>query len=133
MANKKQQERIQGQGGANLTALVIDRRIWLRGHGGKSALLTDAGTRCCLGILGQACGIPDYAMLHQGEPECVSDLYHWPQWIIESAYDRRQTTAVLDLIAINDNPRISEPVREKAVARIFAEHGVAVTFTDGTP
>lgn len=121
---------------------VIDRNQWLRGNGVESSLRRiDDGKMCCLGFYGLACGIPVDEIVDHGDPSDTEGdtLTKWPEWLLqELPPDEGQwystwenTTACGDLIEANDSKEIEDPERERKIAAIFAEHGIAVEFVDG--
>ena len=63
--------------------VTIPRREWYRGKGAiPSRLLQLDGTGCCLGHVGQACGVPIWKMLLMSAPSDVvkkhPDVLHTP-------------------------------------------------------
>ena len=111
-------------------SFTIDRSKWWRGKP-DSALLGLDGNRCCLGFLGQACGIRDDEM--QSEP-CPSDVASdgWPEFLLR---DNGATIVDSDfgkeLMDINDSTIFSEEERERILTQKLSAYGVDVTFVDG--
>lgn len=106
--------------------LVIDRSRWLRGerHQPSKLLRAKDGKMCCLGFFGVACGVPQELLLEYAGPYSSSkDGGIWPEWCSSGRCGR--------LYGPNDRKDLSDAARESEIARIFAEHGVEVVFTDG--
>lgn len=118
--------------------LVIDRATWFRGRGpAQSRLLTDQGKRCCLGFECQALGYKDEQLIDVPSPGILCSYEHpeavpdHMQWLADFNKDQdifENSITCLDLIAINDNPSISDPERESQISEIFANNGVEVKF-----
>jgi hypothetical protein len=71
--------------------LVIERSKWACGNhriGKDSELLTNFDQRCCLGFLGQACGLKDERALMVGHPHDLDGPLdvdvEWPSKLFES-------------------------------------------------
>lgn len=123
--------------------LIIDRATWGRGDWEKyetdpvqaqymsSRLLNSRVNRkCCLGFLGQACGIPDAQM--QGETLPRESNTKWPKWLFNPTnplkspwYTSIELTAFVDA---NDATEVSETERERRLTELFAAQGVEVEF-----
>lgn len=118
--------------------LVIDRKRWLRGEGpADSKLLRGKDNEmCCLGFFGCALGATEDELVGVVDPEDVR-LVQWPEWLVENCSDDAggtllaHTDEAIRLMRINDTKGTPEHEREAAIARIFASHGVEVTFVDG--
>ena len=117
--------------------LVIDRSRWRRGCGpGIGRLRDENGLQCCLGFLGEACGVADEHLLdvaYPNPPSWHSDGDHaWPSWLFAKlngeSYDERTIIAIL-----NDSRcwELTDAERERRVSERFARHGVEVEFVDG--
>lgn len=117
---------------------VIDRSRWDRGTGAGS-LLRDSLHRqqCCIGHYLTACGVPDDALLDNGQPEDVGDeLPEGTTWLIRASHSGEgwsDTTATGKLIEANDDGKLEDEERERRVARVFEQHGIRVTFVDASP
>ena len=107
---------------------TIPRSKWIRGMPGFSSLLVPDGKMCCLGHYGKACGVPDESMLNRpllSRVSMDSQLY----WLDPLDLPRPE----FKLLVANDEPRgrrYSDADREADITRIFADHGITVTFTD---
>ena len=104
--------------------LIIDRKEWLRGEGGENSYLLRHSDhkRCCIGILGKACGIEDHIMLVETTADSTPDAA-WPEWCLKSA-------DIAEAYRVNDNPTIGDIKREHELTKIFARHDIEVEFID---
>jgi hypothetical protein len=118
--------------------LIIDRSKWLRGEGPSSSCLLrpEDGKMCCLGIYALACGVPKdeiWGQLAPGEGKLNKELWTKARrggaWLFESGGHVILSRDCSDLMNENDDPCIGG--KESKIAKIFAEHGVEVTFVDG--
>lgn len=86
---------------------------------------------CCLGFFGLACGVQNENLLNRAYPQLTEKYADkaWPLWLFDKI-----ATPYLEvnrkLANINDDALIDDSAREKAVAQIFADHGVEVEFVD---
>jgi hypothetical protein len=107
---------------------IVERKTWYRGNGSSSSmLLRDDGTRCCIGFVGKQCGIADGILLHRGAAHQVdAPIRKWPVWfkVGEAA------SPLSEAYTINDDPSLSEPVREEKLISLFAENGDEIVFVD---
>lgn len=109
-----------------ITEFVINRAEWRRGKltlASGNSLLNDDGTRCCLGILARACGIPDKCLLHVEFPTEVyrSERGKFPDFLLANFVER-------GIARINDSGALDESSLEEQLAAKFAEHGITVRF-----
>lgn len=132
--------------------VTIRRNKWCRGvtrddddNRVFSALLTYSGHRCCLGFLGQACGLTDNEMQWRPVPSDTESDAVFPLPLFQSsgqkallAYDNPRESRLADLpweqvfTQFNDDERIDEPTREEWIAAGFRlVLGVDVEFIDG--
>jgi hypothetical protein len=114
---------------------IVPRRTWFRGQGtAESRLLTLKGMRCCVGSVGQQCGVSDAEMKNRkaihsfsfsetdrlGRPQILGGFLEWMYlgcgFFISSVYN------------INDNPNLSDAEREKQLKEKFAEQGDEIEF-----
>lgn len=108
---------------------IVDRKKWYRGQGSdESNLLREDGSRCCIGFVGQQCGVPDSLMLHR---PCIQEgqldtLQGFPKWMYANwgPYD----TLVGEAYTCNDNESCGDEVREVQLKIIFAKHGDEIEF-----
>ncbi len=111
--------------------LVIDRKIWLRGREAfkNSQLLRNDNKRCCVGIYLGQCGVKDKFLKGQdyaiGVP--ASKLPDEAKWLIDFS-DYLNSDDAHRLYQINDQPEMSEKMREYLVKRKFKKYGIAVEF-----
>jgi hypothetical protein len=119
------------QGGSVI--VTIDRAKWRTGrygdsrsrsneHVGLSRLLNTHGYRCCLGFLGQACGLSDDLALGVSQPDNVRGDADWPAALLDYgglyALDRLDWESAF--IALNDFPEpIDDSTREAWIAEGF--------------
>ena len=106
-----------------VTAFVIDRATWLRGEGYQSSALlrSSDGKRCGVGIYLRACGVPDKRLKNVDEAESVAGLPKQADWLITA---KRNSDLAMKLYGENDGT-----AKESAIATLFAEMGITVTFT----
>lgn len=107
-----------------ITELVIDRAKW-----GKGSLHNTDCTKCCLGHLSTACGVPDSEMPADGKMgyprEAWVKKYGVPEqlaWTRQISLSNTNQAAV-----INDNTDPDE-IKEPKLIRLFREHGIALSF-----
>jgi hypothetical protein len=119
-----------------MAKFVVDRRTWYRGEGSSdSRLLTEDGKRCCIGFVGQQCGIPDGALLNVAEVIQVKDgdqMHKFPAWM-------RHNSRVRDAYFMNDeipcNPDdgegtvlVNDATREAELIKFFEQYGEGDTI-----
>lgn len=119
-----------------LIPLVIDRTRWARGGmGGMERLLNRSGNMCCLGfacrVLAPRSAIRDLTMpsnlLYQNrdKPRMVRQLAPLASLHYSGARDTQWARLAQ---RANDNAALSEPLRERKVARYLKNAGFAVKF-----
>lgn len=109
--------------------LIINRKKWYRGKGGKGSFLVlsdgpQGGKMCCLGFLGLACGISARSMTDVSTPsDVLSDKIRkkWPEGLIG-------TNVGACLIATNDEGGMTARKRESELKRLFKEIDYRVEF-----
>lgn len=122
---------------SDIKEFTIDRSRWYRGNGPDgSQLLLPGGSRCCLGFLGQACGVELEALYEVPLPVTRqvsggrgSD--EWPPWLFDRMPDLLTREWRDKLAGINDATHLIDAEREQLLTEIFAAHGVTVRFVDG--
>jgi hypothetical protein len=86
--------------------------------------LLDDGSRCCIGFVGQQCGVEDRRLARRGSIRSVSNLEiskeNWPSWLLGGSAPAAYTT--------NDDPWISDASREAKLQEIFARNGDEIVF-----
>lgn len=128
--------------------VTIDRATWSAGERvapsrddedvPENALLTHHGTRCCLGFLGQSCGVPDTKTLNASLPSDVEG-HRWPSALFDDAPSRRQYYSKPDdweivFSLLNDFEDIDDATRESWIATGFRiVLGVEVEFVGEYP
>ena len=112
---------------------TVKRSEWLRGEGsGNSYLIRKSdGKKCCIGFVGQQCGISDKTLT--GRQDIASfkksetnnwlpEASLWPAWMksgdIAAAYEA------------NDDKNSSDRIREAELRGIFVAHGDEIEFVD---
>lgn len=112
---------------------TVYKDSWIRGDGfvynddgeriylGNSELLNNDGNMCCLGFLGESCGVSNARMLGQIEPNDVDRNKHrnYP----ELGYDVWNK-----FISVNDNFRLTDRQRQDRLRRMFKKIGYKVSF-----
>ena len=122
--------------------VTIDRSKWSAGPYTQpskngwygNALLTDRGKRCCLGFLGQACGLTDALARDRALPRFQDT--DWPKNLFENSvrmdpYPLHWAQVFAD---INDSVVVDDGLRESWIAEGFrAVLGVEVEFVGEYP
>lgn len=109
-------------------SFVISRQRWLRGTG--DGLLRDAaGKSCCLGFIANQLGVPFKAMRGTGQPAELAREYHEPLlgFLIDAAHIT-PTALTQCAVDINDEEGLPGAERERALRKLFAEHGYTLRF-----
>lgn len=111
--------------------LTVERARWLRGKdGGAKRLLSDDGRMCVLGFLAKESGATDDQILFRCFPSEIP--VKWPHGLTFRFDDRPANTALArDIMAANDDARLSDAERELELSELLAEVGVDVEFVDG--
>lgn len=113
---------------------IVDRSKWYRGQGStNSKLLREDGTRCCIGFVGNQCGIEDANLLNRASinlGRSENDIENeWPRWMTQpSITDSFTGCSIGDAYEVNDSRHITEPNRELQLIEIFAKHGDTLEF-----
>jgi hypothetical protein len=106
---------------------IVDRRTWYRGmtDDGNSLLLRSDGKRCCIGFVGQQCGIVDEELLNKGTVYKAPSAL-WPDWMKESKINFGTDIALA--YETNDTVRLTDESREAILKKIFARNGDEIEF-----
>lgn len=113
---------------------TVKRSRWYRGQGGVTSRLRQSdGTMCCLGFLGETCGISESAMLNKLMPEDVAsyaDRKKWPPGLIAVEVDgtRWRTDAANEMSMTNDSRALGDDEREAKLTELFKGLGIEVEF-----
>ena len=113
--------------------LVIDRATWVNGDSPEdSELYTEFGNKCCLGFLGEACGVKLGDMLRAGTPSNYSEIKEFfPKELFNpiASEDEEACKSVEGLlIQINDGDYDKEE-RELRLKQEFKKHlDIDLTF-----
>lgn len=108
---------------------TIQRSRWYRGDGGMdSKLVRGDGTMCCLGFLGEACGLPTEVMRDLSTPDAMSKEYRvlWPSGILDTHGIDTLTTH--KLVTANDARGMPDGVREEELTALFKTIHIDVEF-----
>lgn len=108
---------------------TVKRSKWARGgKNGCPALLNADGNMCCLGFLGEACGVPTRCLRHTQMPQgLISEEYkRYPR---DNTY--KDGAIHWDVFAnINDDPHMSEEDRERQLTQRATDTGFTFIFED---
>lgn len=124
--------------------LVIDRKIWLRGHADgkgkvtKPVMLNKDGNQCCLGFDAIACGVSKKSILNIGTPQRIKyeishtslkNIQHLILKLNNENYRHAisNTNFTQNAVRINDDT-MSEFLREKDLTKLFATIKVKLEF-----
>lgn len=116
-----------------MTAFTINRDLWLRGTG--TGMLYNGQPRqcmCCLGQIGEQCGVSREAMRDVGLPSHLNDPSPWPNGM-RGMFPDEDGDMEQEAAAINDDARITDTIREAQLRRLFADHEITLAFVDGLP
>lgn len=117
---------------SQVTEFTVERAKWSRGgKNGPTRLLNGEGNMCCLGFLGEACGVPRGALGRAAFPSTLRVHYgrlEYPGWLFGPPTTSTRKMREDDFTEINDNPNISDAKRERLLAEEFAKHGITVRF-----
>lgn len=102
-----------------MATYTVDRKTWYRGQGCMSRLLLWNGERCCVGFVGQQCGITDGELFNRTTAVRCPDP-RWPDYLT--------SLTGCDAYNINDDQTINDTERESRLTAIFAEHGDTLLF-----
>ena len=106
--------------------LVIERSKWACGNhrlGKNSELLTNFGQRCCLGFLGQVCGLKDERALMVEHPHVFHYDVEWPSKLFEltksyrTVYEENSWETIF--ILLNDSLITDDNARESWIKEGF--------------
>ena len=96
-----------------------------------SLLNAEVNRKCCLGFLGQACGISDAALRDRGMPSqglgetsCYSPK--WPEFLFN--VDENTVTPAETLAGLNDDSSTDDEEKIVAITKIFNANGWEVEF-----
>jgi hypothetical protein len=108
-----------------LKSFTIDRKVWLRGEGGRSMLYRPEDSKmCCLGIFMAKCGVPKSVLADHAIPNNLEQ--EWLEQLPSFLSDRRP---VDELMSSNDDVHLySEKAREAAITKGFKDVGIKVRF-----
>jgi hypothetical protein len=112
---------------------TVDRKTWYRGNGPSgSALLREDGCRCCIGFVGQQCGVPDEALLNVRSVEYLKlgdqQKAKFPEWMWE--FVGHSYAGIEQAYHINDDRFMNDEERETQLKTIFANNGDEIEFVN---
>lgn len=113
---------------------TVDVKLWARGgKNGAAALLNEGGYMCCLGFLGEACGVPledmhDWAIPAELTEESIDLL---PKELIRQDVEVPVTTAFCDdLMDTNDSVYTTDQEKIEKLTKRFSEIGIEIKFVN---
>lgn len=89
------------------------------------------GTMCCLGFVGETCGIPLARLQNQSSPGATSNCAGWPETLFkhDAAYNRMADSLIAEkLMTHNDNADVTAKKRETLIAKLGLAAGIRFTF-----
>lgn len=110
---------------------IIERSKWYRGRFGEESVENNSrlvrirdDKMCCLGFVGNQCGIALESMLDQSMPSDLPDdlRMKYPVWLTSGL--------AAQAAIINDNINISDSEREIKIKEIFTDNGDEIEFVD---
>lgn len=118
---------------------TVDVKRWARGgKNGEPALLNEQGSMCCLGFLGEACGVSADSMRIVGEPadiDAEQERELFPPDLMDvhdmdgDGEDYCTTSCFGNtLISTNDDHFISDKERMEKIQKEFRTIGIEVNF-----
>lgn len=118
---------------------IVKRSEWYRGKTWGSKLLREDGRKCCIGFVGQQCGISDEDLRGRGAVSFSPyestfspspSFVKFPEWM--RPFDSRQNSSlpIAEAYTVNDDPGISDEVREARLKEIFRSQGDEIEFID---
>ena len=116
---------------------IIDRATWGTGAriGGNGSMLVNRITRqkCCLGFLGNACGLEDSDMNGRASPGCLNAGKMWAFFPFLIASQSTDTSLANELMRVNDSCRLSDVAREVEISRLMYKAGINVVYVGSYP
>ncbi len=107
---------------------------WFRGNGigGSYLYRPEDGKMCCLGFLGEACGLSKEELANHPTPGSVSNPEKFPSELIKDngGLYKDNSTLSLKLMLLNDSVHILEQERRSELAKLFKSIDIEVTFQD---
>lgn len=104
---------------------TVKRSKWVRGgRFGRSLLLNEDGNMCCLGFLGEACGVPTDQLGGVGMPQSVIDYNKYPTGDEPDGINWDKFANVNDALDVTDS------VREQTLMQLAEDNGFTFVFVD---
>ncbi len=116
-----------------MKVFTIKRSKWARaGINGESELKNSEGGMCCLGFYLNSCRVSQTQLLGHAAPENVQEFIpKQAKWLLtDSQMGYHSDSSDSNTLMLINDKSSSENVREDAIAKMFAAHGVKVNFTD---
>ena len=122
-----------------LLKVVVERSKWYRGKTDEhSRLLLSDGTMCCLGFACKAARLKDEqisevafpCMLTAGGLYDLGRDFKLPVVLNKLVDGIHNSNICSEIGRTNDNPSISDQVRESTLIRLGKQAGIAFTFVD---
>jgi hypothetical protein len=110
---------------------IVDRKTWFRGQGPRdSRLLKEGGERCCIGFVGQQCGIKNEDLMGEHVVHQVPERHKFPRWmtIVVHVGLQLEDSDIYQAYKTNDNLKITDVEREAQLKDIFRRNGDEIEF-----
>lgn len=113
-----------------MATFTVKRSEWYRGKGAEeSKLLREDGKRCCIGFVGQQCGLTDERLLYVSSVSKTLDYgeacHKWPKWML-----KKWSMEIQEAYTVNDRESITDGEREAQLKEIFKRNGDEIVFVD---
>ena len=117
---------------ADLPKFVVPRSTWWRGHGpdGSKLLRGSDGMRCCLGHVGQQCGMSDEQLRNITDPGACGVHRMWPTLLIDYKKVDSISIVCMEMMQTNDSDRYSEVDRESRLQALAIQAGFILEFVE---
>lgn len=107
---------------------IIEEK-WARGGiNGRSALLNDQGSMCCLGFLCESEGVSKSRLMNVALPSAISNLPETLSRLTAWAGKVGQRRPQDRIATINDDRTLQDGERKGKLARLFAELGYEIQY-----
>lgn len=108
---------------------TVQRHCWRRGVDDDDTLLFDGDNYCVFGFYGLGMGLDDEQLIGAQGPMDLP-YQNWPKWIRPENEKDFHSSAVEQIIKVNDDALLTDAEREAKLTELFAKHGDMVTFID---
>ena len=117
-----------------ITDLIIKRSEWYRGktYYGSKLVRAEDGLKCCLGFLGEACGVPLTSMIDIGTPEMMEEKSKklFPSDYFSKTHLAYRSDLGHSILQTNDDQHMSEEQRESTLIELFKQLDINLRFED---